>query len=94
MNLKLIEPLRELFKDEVRLIGRDLGMPERSSFDIRSRIRPGVRILGELTEEKIRIVQPRIAFSMSSSVFRTYTRPSGKLLRCCFRFPPRRDGDL
>jgi GMP synthase (glutamine-hydrolysing) len=58
MNLKLIEPLRELFKDEVRLIGRELGVPEeilgRHPFP-----GPGlaVRIIGEVTEEKIRLVQ-------------------------------------
>ena len=53
MKLKLIEPLRDLFKDEVRLIGRDLGMPE----DILQRQPfpgPGlaVRILGEVTRER------------------------------------------
>jgi GMP synthase (glutamine-hydrolysing) len=58
MNLKLIEPLRELFKDEVRLIGRELGVPEeilgRHPFP-----GPGlaVRIIGDVTEEKIRLVQ-------------------------------------
>ena len=58
MNLRLIEPLRELFKDEVRLIGRELGVPEeilgRHPFP-----GPGlaVRILGDVTEEKIRLVQ-------------------------------------
>jgi len=57
MKLKMIEPLRELFKDEVRLIGRELGVPQeilgRHPF-------PGqglaVRILGNITEEKIRLV--------------------------------------
>lgn len=58
MNLKLIEPLRELFKDEVRLIGRELGVPE----EILTRHPfpgPGlaVRIIGEVTEERVRLLQ-------------------------------------
>lgn len=58
MRLRLIEPLRELFKDEVRLIGRELGVPE----EILTRHPfpgPGlaVRIIGEVTEERIRLVQ-------------------------------------
>ena len=58
MNLKLIEPLRELFKDEVRLIGRELGVPE----EILTRHPfpgPGlaVRIIGEITEERVRLLQ-------------------------------------
>jgi GMP synthase (glutamine-hydrolysing) len=53
MRLKLIEPLKDLFKDEVRRIGRDLGMPE----DILQRQPfpgPGlaVRILGEVTKDR------------------------------------------
>jgi GMP synthase (glutamine-hydrolysing) len=58
MNLKLIEPLRELFKDEVRLIGKDLGIPqeilERHPFP-----GPGlaVRILGDITPEKVALLQ-------------------------------------
>ncbi|MCW5962242.1 MAG: glutamine-hydrolyzing GMP synthase [Pyrinomonadaceae bacterium] len=58
MDLKLIEPLRELFKDEVRLIGKDLGIPE----EILQR-HPfpgpglGVRILGDITPEKVELLQ-------------------------------------
>jgi GMP synthase (glutamine-hydrolysing) len=58
MNLKLIEPLRELFKDEVRAIGRDLGIPEmileRHPFPGPGL---GVRILGEVTREKVELLQ-------------------------------------
>ncbi len=58
MNLKLIEPLRELFKDEVRLIGKDLNIPD----EILQR-HPfpgpglGVRILGDITPEKVALLQ-------------------------------------
>ncbi len=58
MNLRLIEPLRELFKDEVRLIGRELGVPE----EILTRHPfpgPGlaVRIIGDITIERLRLLQ-------------------------------------
>lgn len=58
MKLKLIEPLRDLFKDEVRRVGKDLGMPdevlERQPFP-----GPGlaVRIVGEITPERVEILQ-------------------------------------
>jgi GMP synthase (glutamine-hydrolysing) len=58
MHLKLIEPLRELFKDEVRRVGRELGLPE----EIVSRQPfpgPGlaVRILGEVTADRVALLQ-------------------------------------
>jgi len=58
MNLKLIEPFRELFKDEVRKIGRELGIPE----DFISRHPfpgPGiaVRVLGEISKERLDILR-------------------------------------
>ncbi len=58
MNLKLCEPLRLLFKDEVRRVGRELGMPEHL---INRHPFPGpglaVRILGDITREKVEILQ-------------------------------------
>jgi GMP synthase (glutamine-hydrolysing) len=58
MNLKLIEPFRELFKDEVRVVGRELGVPE---WFIERHPFPGpglaIRILGEISKERIEILQ-------------------------------------
>ncbi len=58
MNLKLIEPFRELFKDEVRALGRGLGLPS-EVIDRQPFPGPGlaVRILGEITRERITILQ-------------------------------------
>jgi GMP synthase (glutamine-hydrolysing) len=56
MKLRLIEPLRELFKDEVRLIGAELGVPDEI---LQRHPFPGpglaVRVLGEITPERLRI---------------------------------------
>lgn len=58
MQLKLIEPLRWLFKDEVREVGRKLGLPD-DMVDREPFPGPGlaVRILGEVTRERVSIVQ-------------------------------------
>jgi len=58
MKLGLVEPLRSLFKDEVRRVGLELGIPEEMLFR-----HPfpgpglGIRILGEVTEERVRLLQ-------------------------------------
>jgi len=58
MKLGLVEPLRTLFKDEVRRVGLELGIPHEMLFR-----HPfpgpglGIRILGEVTEEKVRLLQ-------------------------------------
>ncbi len=58
MNLKLIEPFRELFKDEVRELGKELGLPDDTVY---RHPFPGpglaIRIIGEITEENLRLVR-------------------------------------
>lgn len=58
MKLELVEPLRYLFKDEVRKVGKELGIPDEM---IQRHPFPGpglaIRILGEVTEEKVKLLQ-------------------------------------
>ena len=58
MNLKLVEPLKEFFKDEVRMLGNSLGLDKSINYK-----HPfpgpglGIRIIGNITSEKIKILQ-------------------------------------
>lgn len=58
MNMKIVEPLRMLFKDEVRRIGAELGI-DKSFLDRHPFPGPGlaIRILGEITKEKVQVLQ-------------------------------------
>ena len=79
MDLKLCEPLQWLFKDEVRRVGYELGMPEHL---IKHHPFPGpglaVRILGDVTPEKVRILQDADDIYIES--MRNYVCEDGEVL--------------
>lgn len=79
MDLKLCEPLQWLFKDEVRRVGYELGMPEHL---IKRHPFPGpglaVRILGDVTPEKVRILQDADDIYIES--MRNYVCEDGEVL--------------
>ena len=58
MNLKLIEPLKEFFKDEVRILGKSLGLVNRINY---KHPFPGpglaIRIIGNVTQQRVKILQ-------------------------------------
>lgn len=72
MTMKLVEPLRWLFKDEVRAVGRALGLPD-EMVDREPFPGPGlgVRVLGEVTPERVRMVQD------ADAIFRSELRSRG-----------------
>lgn len=79
MNLKLIEPLRELFKDEVRQLGIALGIEEDSVW---RHPFPGpglaIRVLGEVTPERVHILQEADAIMIEELTKSGHYRPVGQ----------------
>jgi len=65
MDLKLIEPLRELFKDEVRELGRELGLPDEM---VNRHPFPGpglgIRVIGEITDERLQVLREADAIAI------------------------------
>ncbi|WP_026999695.1 glutamine-hydrolyzing GMP synthase [Eisenibacter elegans] len=72
MKLKIVEPLRMLFKDEVRRVGKALGLPD---FILNRHPFPGpglaIRILGDITPDKVRILQD------ADAIYINHLRQSG-----------------
>ena len=79
MNLRLIEPLKDFFKDEVRKLGNSLGLVK-----IISQRHPfpgpglGIRILGNITYEKIKILQAADDIYISELIKKIFIIKSGK----------------
>ena len=87
MKMKLVEPLRLLFKDEVRRVGEELGMPERMVW---RQPFPGpglaIRIIGDVTEERLETLREADAILQEEvRQGRVSTASSGSASPCCRR---------
>ena len=86
MEMELVEPLRLLFKDEVRRVGEELGMPERMVW---RQPFPGpglaIRIIGDVTAERLEILREADAVLQEEVRRAGLYRRSGSRLPCCRR---------
>jgi GMP synthase (glutamine-hydrolysing) len=86
MKLKLVEPLRELFKDEVREVGAQLGLPKEI---VQRQPFPGpglaVRILGEITRERLRILREADTIVVSEMKASEWYYKVWQSFACCCR---------
>ena len=85
MPFALIEPLRDLFKDEVRRIGADLGLPREI---LTKQPFPGglaVRVLGEVTPEKLALAREADAIVIEEIWHTDITKKRGNPLPCYCR---------
>lgn len=85
LHLELVEPLRFLFKDEVRKVGRELGIPA-NLIDRHPFPGPGlaIRILGEITEEKVSLLQRADHIYTQRYAIADSMQKSGKQEPSCF----------
>ena len=86
IEFEVVEPLRLLFKDEVRRVGEELGMPDRMVW---RQPFPGpglaIRIIGEVTEERLEILREADSILQEEVRRAGLYRESGRASRCCPR---------